>query len=438
MTTKKYKSNHNFLHVLLLALSFLFIFAGLTFAQESPQKYGITFPISELGGCKDVAECRSFCDDPVNRSACISFAKQKGFYNETGVKAKREELVEKAKAELGCTSAESCRALCEQAENREKCFGFAQRNGLAKAPPSQNSEIVEKAKALLGCDSAESCRNFCSQAENRDKCTEFAKEAGLKGGKQFKGPGGCTSEETCKALCSDPNNFGVCSSYGSAVGKEFKGPGGCTSPESCRSYCESNPDNCRNFSSGEGMQGGPASADMQAMCNRTPSCSFVDNTCKCNHNPEAAREYEKVCKENPDMCRRFSTQGREDFCKQNPDKCGQFQQHNQDPQRLDDSVTGGNKRKEAEDRRRLEMERRRNQSPQQYQHDGQQPPPQNYTPPSGTNYQPPADQGGDYQQQETGTYTAPPPTETTTEPLIRGASQEGSWLSSLLQKLFSN
>lgn len=442
MTNKRHKSNHNFLHVLLLALSFLFIFAGLTLAQESPEKYGITFPISELGGCKDVAECKSYCDDPVNKSACVSFAKQKGFYKEEVVKAKREELVNKAKAELGCTSAESCKALCEQAENREKCFGFAQRNGVVKSPPSQNPEVVEKAKAALGCDSAESCKSFCSRTENRDKCTEFAKEAGLKGGKHFKGPGGCNSEETCKALCSDPNNFGLCSSYGTAVGKQFKGPGGCENEESCKSYCQQNADNCKSFGLSQGAPnsagGGniqPASLeDKSALCNRTPNCSWVDNNCKCNHNPQAAKEYENACKQNPESCRKFSTESREDFCKKSPEQCALIKK--QGTSKLDNSATGGNKRKEADDRRKQMEEKRRQEIERR---SGQQP-----GQGTGTFTPPPTDGTKEVlpsgpSTTTTNTYTTPPPDQTSgSTDAVRGVSGEGDWFSSFLQRLFDN
>lgn len=413
----------NFLSVkfILIVFSF-FIFAAGALAQEkeSPEKYGITFPISELGSCKDLAECKTYCDDPVNRSACISFAKQKGFYKEK----KNDELITKAKSELGCDSEASCRALCEQAENKDKCASFAGKHGLGGPPPGKNPEILEKAKSTLGCDSPETCKTVCSQEENREKCSQFAQSHGLKGGVQYKGPGGCTSEETCKAFCSDPSNFSLCSSFGSSVGREFKGPGGCTDETSCKSYCQQNPGNCRDFGQSQG-QGQERSAEaLQNRCNNTPNCSWTDNTCKCNHNPEAAKEYENVCKENPDKCR-------------------QFQQNNQSSGKLDDSATGGDRRKEAEERRKQEMEKRRQE--QQNQQGSQQLPSQNYTPPADT-YRPPADSGGSYTQPSGGTYTSPPPpAETTnleTKPLdsttIRGASQESSWFSNLLQRLFGN
>ncbi|MDO8452690.1 MAG: hypothetical protein Q7S79_02970, partial [bacterium] len=289
--------------IFILIFSFFLFATNVIFAQETPQKYGITFPVSELGSCKDLTECKTFCDDPVNKEACISFAKTKGFYKEDEKKAKKAQIVEQAKGELGCDSETSCKVLCERAENRDKCSSFAKKVGLAKAAVSVKSpEVLEKAKAALGCDSLESCKSFCSQEENREKCTNFAKDAGLKGGTEFRGPGGCTSEETCKSFCSDPTNFSLCSNYGQAVGKKFTGIGGCQNEAECKSVCEKNPEACKG-------SGGPTTSVVgensqttttfspEDRCNKTPNCSWADNNCKCNFTPQAAKEYENVCKE---------------------------------------------------------------------------------------------------------------------------------------------
>ena len=57
----------------------LFFLVAPVFAQsdqEIAKKYGITFPIAELGNCVDVASCKTFCDDPKNHQICIDFAKK--------------------------------------------------------------------------------------------------------------------------------------------------------------------------------------------------------------------------------------------------------------------------------------------------------------------------------------------------------------------------
>src|SRR3989339_1560043 len=87
-------------------LSFIasFIMAISANAQDAA-KYGITFPVSELGSCADYSSCRTFCEDPLNQNACINFAKKKGFYREPEVAgSKKEQIIGIAKKELGCDS----------------------------------------------------------------------------------------------------------------------------------------------------------------------------------------------------------------------------------------------------------------------------------------------------------------------------------------------
>lgn len=306
----------------------LFLTTGQVFAQtaqktpeEIAKEKGITFPIQELGNCANFSECRNFCEDPVNRNTCTDFAKSKGFYQETSTK--HEEILKSAKDELGCDSESSCRTVCEQEANHDKCFAFAKKHSLGggQVHDPSKSEILEKAKTILGCNSYESCKSFCEQETNREKCSEFAKQTGLRGGEHEAGPGGCTSEETCKAFCSDSNNYQICSGFTSSTGGKFSGPGGCDSEESCRAYCEKNPSAC-------GSIGGRSEASHEEYCNRTPNCSWTNNTCQCSSGGGTGTggDYEKYCRENPDKCKP-PTQDQninpQDYCKQYPERCNQ-------------------------------------------------------------------------------------------------------------------
>lgn len=265
--------------VFLIAFIASFIMAGSAKAEEDPaKKYNVTFPVVELGGCSNISECRIFCEDPVNRDSCISYAKKKGFYKEPEVAgSKKNDLVAAAKKELGCDSESSCRSLCSDQANFDKCDAFAKKRGLngGHIEDPANRKILEKAKEILGCNSPDSCSSFCSKEENKQKCSEFAKETGLRGGEQRVGPGGCTSEETCKAFCSDPQNFSVCKGFMSSSGGNFSGPGGCNSEESCRAYCRGHEDECRSLGGGGGQT---------EERNRT-------------------EEYARFCRENPEKCR---------------------------------------------------------------------------------------------------------------------------------------
>lgn len=297
--------------VFLIAFIASFIMAGNAKAEEDPaKKYNVTFPVVELGGCGNISECKIFCEDPVNRDSCISYAKKKGFYKEPEVVgSKKDELVAAAKKELGCDSESSCRSLCSDQANFDRCDTFAKKRGLngGHVEDSTKAKILEKAKEILGCNSPDSCSSFCSKEENRQKCSEFAKETGLRGGEQRVGPGGCTSEESCKAFCSDPQNFSVCKGFMSSSGGKFSGPGGCNSEESCRAYCRGHEDECRSSSDSGGAP--PPGYNPQEMCLKTPNCKWEENSCKCGfyggsgEERNKAEEYAKFCRENPEKCR---------------------------------------------------------------------------------------------------------------------------------------
>ncbi|MBI4036862.1 hypothetical protein HY385_00365 [Candidatus Daviesbacteria bacterium] len=306
--------------------------------EEKAKIYGVTFPITELGGCGDYLSCRTFCEDPLNSQACVDYGKSKGFY-EGESDEKVQQVLARAKTELGCDSFEACQNFCEVAANYDKCHTFAQAVDLTGGyvDDPAKAQIVTKASEVLGCTSANSCQSFCEQEANRQKCADFAKQVGLRGGEHQVGPGGCTSETTCKSFCSDPNNFQICKGFHDVAGGQFSGPGGCNSEESCRTYCQQNEAACSQAFRGPGTgQGGPGGYNPAEMCNRTPNCGWTNNGCQCGYYGETqetaqkAGEYAAYCQANPDKCAPGqpgsfdSSQMRqefEDYCSKNPDKC---------------------------------------------------------------------------------------------------------------------
>lgn len=241
----------------------VFLFTGLSHAQEenpeeTAKKHGISFPISELGNCSSFSTCKSFCDSESNRETCINFAKKKGFYKGP---PKNEAMLSQARSELGCDSEQSCRAVCEQEANREKCMSFAQKHGLGGPPQGSpgDRKILERAKSELRCDSESSCKSVCENPANQEKCSNFAKASGLGGGVRRVGPGGCNSEESCKVYCeTHQEECGI-------PGSTRRGPGGCNSEESCRKLCEVNPEECKR------QGGGPAPAGVEdKFCSENP------------------------------------------------------------------------------------------------------------------------------------------------------------------------
>lgn len=279
-----------------------FVLIKKTYAEESPEaaakKFNVTFPIAELGGCQNFSACRTYCDDVANREQCVSYAKKKGFYKEEKADSKRQVMVQSAKTELGCDSEQSCRSFCEQESNIQKCAAFAKKNGFESRPQGnpKDQKILQKAKEILNCDSENSCRAVCEQDVNKEKCSEFAKQTGLGGGIKRVGPGGCNSEESCRSYCE--KNVDECRKFGGGPPQGFserKGPGGCNSEESCKAYCEKNSQEC----------GGESRRESQERDN-----------------------YADYCRENPEKCREFRDQPKEEksvppeeFCKRNPEKC---------------------------------------------------------------------------------------------------------------------
>ena len=49
---------------------------------EQSTAISLTFPIPDLGECKNLEECTNYCEDPVNYNSCSSFAKKNGFYRD--------------------------------------------------------------------------------------------------------------------------------------------------------------------------------------------------------------------------------------------------------------------------------------------------------------------------------------------------------------------
>lgn len=282
---------------------FIFLFFGFlavnnVLGQETPEKlaekYDITFPVSELGGCKNYSECRTYCEDPVNFDSCKSFALSKGFYEEENLTS--TQVLQKAKSVLGCDSTSSCKDFCSEKENFEKCHSFAQKSGVSGGYVSdpRSSEILNKARQTLGCTSYNSCRDLCDNPLNRDTCAKFAQSVGMSGGYEYKGPGGCTSEQTCRSFCENPSNFEICKQYSSSYGgEEFVGPGGCRDGESCKAYCEKNPSSC-NYA-----RVGGENYDPKEVCSRTPACKWQNNSCQCGVY-EGGKD--KYCREHPEFC----------------------------------------------------------------------------------------------------------------------------------------
>lgn len=258
--------------------------------EAQAKKYGVTFPIAELGNCSSFQACRSYCDSEANREVCVSFAKKKGFYKEVE-NDRREAMLKSAKDELGCSAKEACEALCHDQANFEKCQAFAKKHGFGDGPNPRQALLLKKAKEVLGCDSKESCEAVCQKEANREKCSQFAQSNGMRGGIERKGPGGCTSEESCKAFCSDEKNREICQRFsGGPQGSNGRqGFGGCNNEADCKVFCQDpkNGEVCGQF----GTQGGP-NGQFNQRGQQGPGGCTSEESCR------------KLCQEKPELCGR--------------------------------------------------------------------------------------------------------------------------------------
>ncbi len=273
------------------------------YMRDKAKEYGITFPIADLGGCAGPQECRDFCEQPANHQTCMDFAKKKGFHKEMersdGMDpGKRDELLQQAKTELGCTSMESCSKVCEN--NQSRCEAFARKHGVYHEPPEsrgrysaeEKMQLMEKAKTDLGCASMDECRATCEKDPQR--CMDFAKKHGFHKesgqsqqyqyrsgeyqeetagrtspnyGIQRFGKGGCDSEESCKKYCQEhpdecPGYRGYeRASEGGLRDQQYQrepgsyaGPSGCRTEVECKNWCEAHPDKCPGFAEGKARE----------------------------------------------------------------------------------------------------------------------------------------------------------------------------------------
>ncbi len=302
--TKYITITKNGLIAFLLSFILVFIFAGLTRAesnsnnndnngnnnnegenvQEPAQKYGITFPIVELGNCDSLAACRQYCDDSNNLTACIDFSKKKGFYKQP---KSQTEIMVLAKVELGCDSVDSCRTFCGDQANWLKCGEFAKKHNLGGKEGADNGDskkaaLLQKAKTFLGCDSYDSCKAFCQQPQNHPKCEELFRMVHQGENEHQSTPAATPDRSFCQNLTQK---------MGSASAETIKAY--------YLKYCVPPGYHQGSFSPPLSPYPKP-SYDPAAKCQSYPGCSWKDNNrCECTNTTITKEEY---CRRYPDHC----------------------------------------------------------------------------------------------------------------------------------------
>lgn len=291
---------------LVLSLIMALILGGLVaFAEEMAEAPdtlpGVTFPISELGGCADKTSCKAYCDEGAHMSECVAFAEAHGLMSKAdATRAKTFATHVKQKSGPGgCDSPKSCRSYCEDISHIEECVAFAERNGFMGEEFAEGKKLsvyLKQGGSMPGgCTSRESCEMYCSDLTHAEECALFAEKAGLSddGGengtpgrhgdampsaaqmralaelaKKGEMPGGCRTKNECEAYCADESHGEECLAFAEKAGFMTKedaqhartmmsqgGPGGCKSREACEIFCNvpENREECFRFAEANGL-----------------------------------------------------------------------------------------------------------------------------------------------------------------------------------------
>lgn len=269
----------------------LIIFVASAKAQiptSSVNDSGVTYPIVELGGCKDKADCATYCSKSKNMLVCVNFAEKQGILKGEDLRISKvvANKVSKGETPGGCSDQASCESFCRgKVENINQCISFAEELNIL--PKDELDQAKNVAKALAGgaklpgqCKDKESCENYCSDGSKIDECLSFAEAANILSPEDLKQakavapflkngetPGKCQNKASCDKYCSDLSHADECIGFAEKAGFISKeeadlakkvggaGPGGCKSQAECTAYCnnESHADECANFALSKGL-----------------------------------------------------------------------------------------------------------------------------------------------------------------------------------------
>lgn len=278
----------SFLPALVLAMG-LFTSATIVVRAQtatSSTSVSITFPIAELGNCKDKDACKAYCSDSANIIACTNFGETHNLISkDEATRARKFSDVLRGEGPGGCKDEKTCRTYCTDVSHLQACIIFAESHGIASE--AELSEMKRIQAALQsgatmpgGCTTKNQCEAYCAGGQHVDECLAFAEKAGtlspeelaqarkmtafIKNGET---PGGCTSKDSCEQYCAVGDHFNQCIAFAEkaglispqdlAIAKKTggRGPGGCSSKEACDTYCNvtEHTDECFAFAHDHGI-----------------------------------------------------------------------------------------------------------------------------------------------------------------------------------------
>lgn len=286
------------LFIFLLTAVGLFLFARAVISQSAA---GIQYPINELGGCKDKADCKVYCDGPENTSACLDFAQKNKLMSSQEVEAAKKFVAGGSKGPGGCVGQAACENYCDEISHIDECVAFAEKNNLMSPEELNQAKKVQAAIAKgvkpPPCGNKAACDVYCEDSSHMEECISFAAEAGFMQDKELedaqkmlaaikKGakPPPCKGKGACDEYCSQPDNMEVCMNFAIEAGfmseqekadaqkmlqaiKKGAKPPACKGKEDCDVYCgqDEHFEECMNFAEAAGFM----TAEEAAMARKT-------------------------------------------------------------------------------------------------------------------------------------------------------------------------
>lgn len=249
----------------------------------------VQYPVEELGGCGDEAECRNYCSEPDNTDRCLDFAVKKGLMSSQEVDVARKFLKGQIQGPGGCTDKEQCENYCNDISKVDECILFVEENNLL--PPSELQEFKQVQAAIKrgvkppACKNKEACELYCEEPEHMEECINFGVEAGFLSGEEKENaqkmlqaiqrgvkPPPCRGRAQCEEFCSQPDNMEQCMTFAMEAGfmsdeekensqkmldalKRGVKPLSCKGKEDCEAYCaeEQHFEECFTFAEAAGF-----------------------------------------------------------------------------------------------------------------------------------------------------------------------------------------
>lgn len=237
------KFSSQFFTVSSVAVAVLFIAGAYVFAAYDTDKAKlqlITYPIGELGSCKNFEECKAYCNRDENIPKCLRFDIKNLYSKEDAQDAERLlNLMDESGLPGQCQNAVECFSYCESAAHTDECWDYAKRHNLTRGYDLQTIQRLsryarEGGKFPGNCQGQDACESYCGDTSHFAECANFGEKVGIMTKEEIdmmrriarsgivELPGGCTGKESCDTYCQDDAHFEECIGFAEKVGMVAK------------------------------------------------------------------------------------------------------------------------------------------------------------------------------------------------------------------------